>query len=400
MESKKGWWVVFGCFLALTLNAGIGFFVLPVVLESILEETGWTLTQVSFSVTLWGFSAAIISPFCGGIIDRFSAKWVMVFGTLFMSLTTYLFASVSSLWHLYLLMALAPIGSMANTYIPVATVISHWFSRHRGLATGLAMLGIGVGGSLIPQVAAYLLASDGWRATYSTMAVLSLFSLLPTLLWIKDPPKRSGENSEESKAGAESEEVGLSLAEAARTRTFWALSAGDALAGFVFSAFNLHLVYLLTQDLGTSEAATRVYSTFQICVAGGVLVFGPLADRFSLKPVLACCYLLPAVGTTLLIPGIGIPLAILAAIIAGLAGGGRSALFPVALTYGFGHRHLASIYGFSNTFFMIGTAVGPLAGGYLYDLHNNTSVIYASAATMLFVSGLLVSLIRDEKRRS
>ena len=109
------------------------------------------------------------------------------------------------------------------------------------------------------------------------------------------------------------------------------------------------------------------------------------------------CYLLPAFATGLLLPGGIIWLAFLFAIFAGFPGGGRNALFPVALYSSFGKTHMASIYGLSNSFFMIGTAIGPFLAGVLYDATGSTQLVYTSAMVVLVVSTILVSFIRDER---
>jgi MFS family permease len=85
------------------------------------------------------------------------------------------------------------------------------------------------------------------------------------------------------------------------------------------------------------------------------------------------------------------------AVIAGFAGGGRSALFPVAIVNSFGGTHMAAIYGLSNTLFMIGSAIGPAIAGAIYESTGNAQYIYIMGVGVFVVSALLVSLIRDER---
>ncbi|MCH7910890.1 MAG: hypothetical protein IIB38_14910, partial [Candidatus Hydrogenedentes bacterium] len=66
MDKKEGWWVVFGAFWTLAITAGIGFFVIPVILGPIMDDTGWSLTEVSMGISLWALTAAILSPILGG----------------------------------------------------------------------------------------------------------------------------------------------------------------------------------------------------------------------------------------------------------------------------------------------------------------------------------------------
>ncbi|PCJ50053.1 MAG: hypothetical protein COA73_18625, partial [Candidatus Hydrogenedentota bacterium] len=86
------------------------------------------------------------------------------------------------------------------------------------------------------------------------------------------------------------------------------------------------------------------------------------------------------------------------AVVAGLAGGGRSALFPVAIHNSFGGAHIAAIYGLSNTFFMIGNALGPLIAAAIYESTASTRAVYIGAMVILVCSAILLSLIRNERK--
>lgn len=404
MDGKRGWWVVAGGFLAITITSGVAFFVLPLMIESFIEEFGWSLTEISFGLTIWGLAAALFSPLCGQWIDKYGARRMMLLGTSFLFVITLLLGQVTALWQFYTLMFLAPFGSMANTYIPVAAVVARWFVRHRGIATGMVMFGVGVGGAIVPLVTSYLLTNFGWRMSYTILAFILLLAFIPILLWIRNPTDdevtlsaSAAIDDPNSNAIPDNHSADLTLSAALRTRTFWGVSIGDALTGTIFAIFNVHLVYYLTQDMGSNEIATEVYSTLQICVGLGTLAFGLFADRFALRSVMIVCYLLPAFATLFLMPASIAVLVFSFAIIAGLAGGGRNALFPVALYSSFGETHMASIYGLSNSFFMLGNAIGPFLAGILYDATGDTRIIYACAMVGLVVSTLLVSVIRNER---
>jgi len=88
------------------------------------------------------------------------------------------------------------------------------------------------------------------------------------------------------------------------------------------------------------------------------------------------------------------------AVIAGFAGGGRTALFPVAIVNSFGGTHMAAIFGLSNMVYMLGNALGPVIAGTIFKATGKTSDIYLWAIGTFTVSAILVSLIRDERPRS
>src|SRR4029450_3859427 len=47
--------------------------------------------------------------------------------------------------------------------LPNQVLLSHWFDRTRGRAMGVAYLGIGIGGALVPFLALWLTQQFGWR---------------------------------------------------------------------------------------------------------------------------------------------------------------------------------------------------------------------------------------------
>ncbi len=398
MDGARGWRVVFGGFLALGVTSGITLFVLPVLLDSIIEETGWSLTQVSAAVTVFGLSAAAFSPFCGWMIDRLGARRVMVFGVAAGAAATFLIGRATLLWELYAVMPLLAIGSMSSTYIPVAAVVARWFVKRRGAAMGIAMLSIFIGGAAFPMIASALLDSYTWRETYTIFAAVLLFAIAPTLLFVRNPPADEERDYLASLSNHGHDAGGLTLRAALRTRSFWGLSVGDMLTGLVFAVFDVHLVFYLTHDAGDEKLATQVFSSLHLALAFGTLLFGVLGDRLPFRRVFVSCYFVPALAMPLMMIGgpAAIGLAIAFAFMAGTPGGGRNALYPVSLVYCFGEKHFGAIYGVSNSLFMIGTAAGPALAALIYDNTGSTRLVYVACMGLLIVSAGLIALIRPE----
>lgn len=397
LDGREGWWVVFGGLLTLTITAGTGLFVIPVFIDPIMLDTGWSFSQVSQGIMFFGLTAALLSPLLGALIDRFGARRMMILGCALNFMTTLLLGRVTELYQLYIVLSFAAIGTMSNTFIPVAAVVARWFITHRGIATGIAMLGLGLGGAVFPKVAEELLNSHSWRDVYTYLAFGYFIALAPTLIWVRNPDPEKEKAYAQSHEGGYEPQFDLNFAAALRTRSFWGLSLGDMLTGLVFNIFTVHLVFYLTRDLGNQSSATTIFSIFLLCQAAGTMVFGPMADRFSMRGLLVCCYALPFVGTGFLMPGNSTALAYAFAITAGLAAGGRSAIFPVGLVFAFGETHMASIFGFSTTLFMIGNAFGAPIGAAIYESTESTRNVYFFCAAILVVSTMLVSLTRPER---
>jgi len=399
MDGKRGWLVVFGAFVAMAITSGIEMFVLPVTLGHIMDDTGWSLTQVSAAAMVWGLSAAVVSPVCGMLIDRLGARTMMICGTVLSAAMTYLIGRVTEPWQLYAVMVFFALGGVSCTYIPVAAVVARWFVKHRGVATGVAMLSIFVGGAAFPVLTTSLLEQYSWREVYTLFSIVFLFALVPTLIFVRNPPRAEEQGYLASVRSADHSAGDLTLREAVRTRSFWGLSVGDMLTGLVFAVFNIHLVYYLTGDFGEATRAAQVFASLNLALAAGTLIFGSLGDRLPLRGVLVACYLFPMLAMPVLMYGSSAGLVALAfafALLAGLPGGGRNALYPVALVHCFGETHFGAIYGLSNTFFMVGNALGPILAAWLYEGAGGSMPVYIGCLALLVVSSGLIALIRRE----
>lgn len=399
MDGKRGWMVVFGAFVAMAITSGIELFVLPVTLKSIIEETGWSLTTVSVAVTVWGLSAAAVSPLCGILIDRLGARTMMLAGIVLAGVMTFLIGRVTEPWQLYVVMILFALAGVSSTYIPVAAVVARWFVKHRGAATGVAMLSIFIGGATFPLLTSALLEQYSWREVYAIFGGMILLAIIPVLAFVRNPPVAEEQAYLASIRSADHSAGDLTLSAALGTRSFWGLSVGDMLTGLVFAVFNVHLVYYLTVDLDNEAVAAQAFAALNGALAVGTLLFGLLGDRLPLRGVLVACYFFPMLAMPVLMYGSSVQLAVLAfafAVFAGLPAGGRNALFPVALVHCFGETHLGAIYGLSNTFFMVGNALGPVLAAQLFERGGGSQPVYIGCMVLLLISSGLVALIRRE----
>ena len=398
MDGRKGWMVVAGCVLALTITAGVGFFSIAVLAEDVISTNGWTQKQYANGIAIWGLSAALVSPLCGYLIDRFGPRHMMILGISVAAVSEFLLGRVDNLSVFYAILTVLAFGIMCCTYIPVATMVSHWFVEKLSIATGIAMLGIGIGGGAFPVTTRALVTSHGYETTFTYLAGILAAALIPVFLLVRSPEDEADDEEEPVEPETFDENRDVTLMQSLGTRSFWGLSLGDMLTGMVFAVFNTLLVLYLTEQTDDADFATMIFSILSIGLGFGILVFGPLGDIFNFKRVIVLCYFLPALGTALLWVSASPAMAISFAVIAGVAGGGRSALFPVAIVDSFGGTHMAAIYGVSNTLFMIGSAAGPAIAGSIFESTGDPRIIYGLSIGTFVVSAALVALIRDERK--
>jgi MFS family permease len=147
--------------------------------------------------------------------------------------------------------------------------------------------------------------------------------------------------------------------------------------------------------------AVTVYSLAGFSGLGGRLLLGTLADRLGAKPVLVGGLFVQAmcIATYLAVAHLGEFYAL--SVVFGLAYGGVMPLYAVLVREFFGARIMGTVFGAVSAFASLGMALGPWAGGYVYDTFHGYTWLHvgsfaiglaAVAVALSFPSGRRQSL--------
>src|SRR6185437_7244585 len=206
------WWVVVGAVGGLIVcNGPVLAFTFGMFLKPIMADMGWQRGTASFALAFGGVVSALTVPVIGWMMERWSIRRVALPGLVLYALAMGLLGlSAHSLLVFTLLFALAEGTSSIQTPIGYAKAIAAWFDRRRGLALGVAMSGVGLGGFVMPQLAEALIERGGWRGAYPLLGLLTLVIAFPAVaLWIREP--RPGEGEHRGPAVATADLPGLTV---------------------------------------------------------------------------------------------------------------------------------------------------------------------------------------------
>jgi MFS family permease len=336
----------------------IGAFVGP-----LRASFGWDFSTVYLAVSASTLALALASPFAGALLDRWGVRNMVLTSTLLLALTLMsLYFLTDSLWHLLGTYALLGVlGAGANT-MPYARILVSWFDRRRGLALGIAMAALGLGGDVAATLTGAVMANFDWRAAYLSLGLLVLIVAWPTAFWLsRDVPGSAG-------ADGASDVPGLTRAEAMRTRTFWMLALAFALLAATLHGLQMHLMRLLGHNGLSPAAAAPAVTAFGAALVIGRIGCGFLFDhRFA--PRVALGAFLCSLAGLLLVGDAATPgLAIAAGFLAGLGPGAETALIGYLVSRYFGLKSFGFVYGCVFGADMFGTAVGIYGWGLNYDL--------------------------------
>ncbi|KAI8870241.1 MFS general substrate transporter [Ramicandelaber brevisporus] len=149
-------------------------------------------STISFVGTLTVCMMNLLGPFSGYVNDLVGVRMTVVSGSIIMCLGMILASFAHELWQLFLTQGiLVGIGS-SMIYLPCTSLPAQWFQKYRGLATGFAIAGSGVGGLALAPITTSLISSMGIHWALRVMGFIVLGGTFTAGLLLKPlnpPPK-------------------------------------------------------------------------------------------------------------------------------------------------------------------------------------------------------------------
>jgi MFS family permease len=374
-DSSYGW-VVVGAGALMTC-VGFGTMMsLAVFLQPISTAMGWSNSGISAASTIDFLAMGLAAFFWGALSDRFGTRIVVLAGSVLLGIGLVGASQAASLWQFQFFFGVL-IGIAAGSfYAPMVAVASAWIEHHRSLAVALVSAGMGVAPLTIAPSASWLITAYDWRTAMLVIGIASWALLIPASFLVRPAPQRTAPST----AGAATvPETQWTVAQALRTPQFITLACAHFACCAAHSGPIFHMVsYAMICGIAPLTAVT-VYSLAGFSGLGGRLLLGALADRLGAKPVLVGGLFVQAmsVATYLAVAQLGEFYAL--SVIFGLAYGGVMPLYAVLVREYFGARIMGSVFGAVSAFASLGMALGPLAGGWVFDTFHAYNWLYVGS---------------------
>jgi sugar phosphate permease len=397
-----GWWIVASAAGIQALQTVLlmqGYGAYAAVLR---DEFGWSKTALSGAASLQRVESGLLGPPQGWMLDRFGARTIMRIGLVILAGGFFFFSQINSLPMFYLAFVTMAVGASLSGFMSVTTVVVQWFERRRATAMAFMQTGMSMGGILVPLVG-WSLVQFGWRTTAMISGVLVLVIGLPLVQMMRDEPEKygmlpDGERPAETvgdgvEAAPVIERVNFTPRQALRTRAFWFIGFGHALAVLVVSALMVHLVVFLKEDLGFSvTGATVIVSIMTAITMAGQIAGGFLGDRFEKRKIAAIAMFGHAAGLYALAFGSTLYWVLAFTVLHGTAWGMRGPLMQAMRADYFGRKSFGVIMGFSSLIIMFGNVAGPLVAGITADATGSYRIGFAVMATLAGLGSIFFAL--------
>ncbi len=388
-ESAYRWVIVAAGGLLGCVAVG-SMFSLPVLLQPIARDTGWSVTGVSSAMTVGFLAMAFGSMAWGGLSDRFGPRVVVMTGAIVLALSVALASQATSLIAFQLIFGLLVGASAAAIIVPMMACVTGWFDTHRSLAVSLVSAGMGMAPMTMAPLAAWLVSTMSWRTTLEIIAAVAALLMIPAALLVRRPPALVA-GSAVSEDGAQS---AMSIGEALRSPQFVVLVLTNFFCCATHSGPIFHTVsYAQTCGIPL-VAAVSIYSVEGLAGMGGRIGFGLLGDRFGAKRVLVLGLLAQAFGALAYVFARGLGEFYTVAAIFGFIYAGVMPLYAVLARENFPLRMMGTVIGGTAMAGSLGMALGPLAGGLIYDATASYTWLYVGSWAMGIGAFLVATMFR------
>lgn len=404
MKIFYGWKMAFAAgglqiIQAMMLHQAFGAYVAVLTIEQ-----GWSKTSLSAASAMLSMEAALLGPVLGYFLDKFGSKGVIKIGVLMFGAGFMWMSQIDTLAGFYMAVGVIAIGASMAGYFPLNVAVIQWFEKKRARALSIVGLGFAMGGVFVPIVAASI-EFFGWRTTAFGSGVAAIAIGYPLACLFKRRPEDFGEfiDGIDPKSRAHDANGSTNLAnepnftakQALRTKAFWLLAAGHAIALIVVMAVNTHAINHMRISMGYSIPQASFFimlmTLFQV---SGVLLGGYLGDKFEKRLVAATCMLLHASGLFVLTWATSAAELVYFAVAHGLAWGLRGPFMQAIRADYFGRRAIGMILGISAAITALGQSIGPLVAGILGDITGNYELGFTVLSGIALIGAVVFYLAK------
>ena len=212
MENSRYRWVIVAAGGLLGCVAIGGMFSLPVFLQPIARDTGWSVTGVSSAMTIGFLAMAFTSMIWGTLSDRLGPLPVVLTGSVVLAASLGLASLATSLVAFQFIFGLMVGGARAAIFAPMMACVTGWFDTHRSLAVSLVSAGMGMAPMTMAPFAAWLVSTTTGAPRCRSWPSSSPAIMIPVALLVRRPPALEGGAVRARRRPARSPEMSLSQA--------------------------------------------------------------------------------------------------------------------------------------------------------------------------------------------
>jgi len=406
MKMHYAWVIAWTGALVVLLAHGFGRMSYSVILPFMKEGLSLSYTQVGLIGT-GNFIGYLCLAVVGGFLAaRFGARNIIFISLMVVGVCLFLTGLSESFGFAFIMRLITGMGN-GGSYIPVMALPAAWFVvRKRGLGTGIATVGTGMGLSLSGIILPYFVVNygnEGWRYAWYAMGIIVFAGSFFVYVFERDTPAEKGLFMCGSTGGDNNQGFvhGVSFLSAWRDvvkeREIWKLGSVYFMYGFSYIIYLTFFIAYLTREMGLSpKSAGGMFAILGLCSLPSGVLWGSVSDvvgrRFGSMyayVALALSYLIFAFWTDL-------PMLYISCVVYGFSISSIPVILAAAVGDAVGARLAPAGLGCITLFFGIGQAFGPAVAGCIKDITGSFTGAFVLSTVVSF-AGAMGSLFLRKK---
>jgi DHA1 family multidrug resistance protein-like MFS transporter len=384
----------------------LGYSMAMPLLPFYIERFGVGGTELGWLMSTYSLMQLICAPMWGIVSDRTGRKPILAIGVLGYTITLFLFGLAQSFLMLFLARTLS--GILSSATMPTAMAYIGESTEQKEKSKGMGQLGAMVGlGVILGPLMGGLLSTDSLSLPFFIGSGLAFLAFLLVIFLLPESKPASASTGERIPSNEPTATPPPDSAKPPRTVDIYLrvlLGPAGILLLLIFimsfgmtnfqGMIGLYAVDKFAFDTKQVGAIWMVMGVVLIIGQGGLV--GPLTKRLGEASLIKIGLLGGAIGFVLVALAVDYITTLLALALFILA---LALIGPALNSYmsNFAGKYQGTVMGLNSAMTSLGRVIGPLWGGYIYDL-NIEYPFFSGAATLAI--GWLVSLFGLQQRAS
>ena len=383
-----------GLFLIFSSSVGQTFFI---SLFSGEIRNAFNLSHGMFGIlySVATLTSATLFFWLGKLTDQFNLTVLGLITLGILSGFSFLLSSAETLLILFLsLLGLRLFGQSMISHIAV-TAMARWFSKKRGRALSIALMGHPIGEALLPSLITFFLFQFTWREIWVGIGTCIIIIFLPLVYWLGRHLKLNKNDSSNSRLTKSKKNliVSWNRSQVLKDLRFYQVLPGLLASPFIVTGVFFHQIHLIETKSWSITLLASSYPFFALSVIGVTFGAGWIIDRFGTVHLLRF-FLLPLAFGLLLIAGTDKAFAIpIFMILMGASAGSATIVISTLWVELYGINYLGSIRSMFFSMVVLATSISPALMGLLLDIGVTLEIQFIIFAIYIFICSIIFAIL-------
>ena len=383
-----------GLFLIFSSSVGQTFFI---SLFSGEIRNAFDLSHGMFGIlySVATLTSATLFFWLGKLTDQFNLTVLGLITLGILSGFSFLLSSAETLHILFLsLLGLRLFGQSMISHIAV-TAMARWFSKKRGRALSIALMGHPIGEALLPSLITFFLFQYTWREIWVGIGTCIIIIFLPLVYWLGRHLKSNNHDSSNSGLTKSKKKLidSWNRSQVLKDLRFYQVLPGLLASPFIVTGVFFHQIHLIETKSWSITLLASSYPFFALSVIGVTFGAGWIIDRFGTVHLLRF-FLLPLAFGLILIAGTDKAFAIpIFMILMGASAGSATIVISTLWVELYGINYLGSIRSMFFSMVVLATSVSPALMGLLLDIGITLEIQFIIFAIYIFICSIIFAIL-------